>query len=88
TKVAKSSDGFDVTGDMTMHGVTKPVTFKAVFNGIGTAMDGKRLAGFELTGSLNRHDFGLSWSKTLDSGSIVLADEVFFDIQVEAKEQV
>lgn len=51
--------GYQVTGNLTMHGVTKPVTFNAVHNGTVKNEAGKNVAGFKLTGTIKRSDFGV-----------------------------
>jgi polyisoprenoid-binding protein YceI len=86
SKVTRSGDDLAIDGDLTMRGITQPVTLKAIVGGIGTGMDGKRVAGFEITGSVNRQDFGLTWNATLETGGVVVSDEVKFDIHIEAKE--
>ncbi|WZO99918.1 YceI family protein [Isosphaeraceae bacterium EP7] len=61
TKVAKTSEGaFDVTGDLTLHGVTKPLTLKIEPSGTGKGMKGEKLAGFETTFSIKRSEFGMT----------------------------
>ena len=83
--VSKSSDGFDVMGDLTLHGVTKPVTLHVVPSKEQTGMDGKTIArGFEATTTLHRQDFGLVWNGTLKSGDNALGDDVKIDISIEA----
>ncbi len=83
--VAKSSDGFDVTGNLTLHGVTKPVTLHVVASKEQVGMDGKSVArGFEATATLHRQDFGLVWNGTLKSGDNALGDDVKIDISIEA----
>ncbi len=83
--VSKSSDGFDVQGDLTLHGVTKPVTLHVVPSKEQTGMDGKSLLrGFEATTTLNRKDFGLVWNGTVKSGDAVLSDDVKVGISIEA----
>lgn len=60
TKVAKDGDAFDVTGNLTMHGVTKPITLKLVPTGSGKDMQGKALAGYESTFAIKRTEFGMT----------------------------
>ncbi|HXY41009.1 MAG TPA: YceI family protein [Vicinamibacteria bacterium] len=78
-------DTYQVTGDLTMHGVTKPVTLTVTF--LGSTKDpfsGNEKLGFDVTGSLNRQDFGIKWNKTLDSGGVLVGDEVKVQVSVEA----
>jgi len=89
TKIAPAGqDVYDVTGNLTMHGVTKPVTLSVRANGFAKDPWGNERAGFEVTGKLNRQDFGVSWSKTLDGGGAVVGDEVELQIAVEAIKKV
>ncbi len=81
----KSGDQFTVTGDLTIKGVTKEVKLDVDFEGVGSGMDGGKVAGFEFKGSINRQDFGLTWSAALETGGVVVSDTVVFDIQVELK---
>jgi len=88
TKVGKLADGrLEVLGDLTMRGVTKPVTLTVDLLGFGPGMDGKTRGGFHATGKLNRKDFGVSWNKTLDAGGLVLGDEVMIDLMMEGVQQ-
>jgi polyisoprenoid-binding protein YceI len=84
TKInAVNGDSFKVVGNLTMRGKTKEVTLNATFN--GTAKMGPSLrASFSATGRINRQDWGISWSKTLDSGGLVVANDVDMVLEVEA----
>jgi len=73
-----------MTGDLTMRGVTKPVTLNVEMLGIMKAGPGQ-VAGFTATGTLNRKDFGINWNRALDQGGAMLADDVNLIIDVEAK---
>jgi len=75
---------FKIDGDLTMRGVTKPVTLDAELVGMGTVgMMGSR-AGFEATTQVNRKDWGINWNKVLDNGGTMLDDNVAIELGVEA----
>jgi polyisoprenoid-binding protein YceI len=86
TGVHKTGDHYDVAGDLTIHGVTKPVVLKLEELGKAQAgMDGKSLhRGFTATTTINRKDFGLAFNGTLSSGDAVLSDEVKIEIDIDA----
>lgn len=79
---------FQVLGDLTIRGVTKPVTLEAEFLGMGpVAIEGKSMgtqAGFHATTTISRKDFGIVWNKALDGGGMMLADEVTITLDVAA----
>ncbi len=81
---AKSKNEFDVTGDLTMHGVTKEVTLPVSFLGFAKTSRGE-LAGFEIETTLNRKDYGIIWNRALDEGGVVLGDDVKVTINIEAR---
>ncbi len=88
TSVAKAGDHLDVTGDLTLHGVTKSVVLKLETPSkeqIG--MDKKTHRGFTATTTINRKDFGLSWSGTVTSGDAVLGDDVKIELDIDAVQQ-
>src|SRR5689334_18345752 len=83
-KIVKSGDHYDVTGPLTMHCETKPVTLQAVFTDHGqkTPM-GTTVYAAEVTGKLKRSDWGLKWNKALEGGGVVVSDEVNVDLNFE-----
>ena len=85
TKIAptKTKDAYDVTGDLTIHGVTKRVTIPVVFLGFGKDPWQNERAGFELNTTIDRKDYGITWQKALDQGGFVLGDEVKISIDLE-----
>ena len=88
TSVAKNGDHYDVKGDLTLHGVTKPVVLQLETPGreqIG--MDKKPHRGFTATTNINRKDFGLTWGGTLASGDAVLGDDIKIELNVETAQQ-
>jgi polyisoprenoid-binding protein YceI len=73
---------FKLVGDLTLRGVTKEVTFDCVFKGVVEFM-GTTKAGFTAKTTINRMDFGVSWSKTLDNGGLVVGNDVEITLQLE-----
>lgn len=77
TKVEKrSEDNFVVHGSLTMRDVTKPVKLDAEFGGIGKDPWGNEKAGFTLSGKINRTEFGLAWNAALETGGVLVSEEV------------
>jgi polyisoprenoid-binding protein YceI len=84
TKVAaKGKDTYEVTGDLTMRGVTKPVTLTVAANGFTSDGRGGQKSGFDVTGKLNRKDFGVNWNAVVDQNAM-LSEDVDLVISVEA----
>jgi polyisoprenoid-binding protein YceI len=81
---ANGKNSFLVTGDLTMHGVTRPVTLPVTLLGEGKDPWGNEKMGLETAVTLNRKDFGLTWNKTLESGGVLVGDEVKVQIGIEA----
>ncbi len=88
TNVRKAGDHYDVTGDLTLHGVTKPVVLKLEDPGKPqVGMDGKSVhRGFTATTTINRNDFGLSWNGTLKSGDSMLGNDVRIELDIEGSQ--
>ncbi|MCH7882975.1 polyisoprenoid-binding protein [Patescibacteria group bacterium] len=93
TKVEKAGENnYKVTGDLTIRGVTKEVVLDAEYLGSwetpfweeGVDKGPKTRAGFVAITKINRHDFGVSWQSPMDKGGVVVGDEVFITIDVEA----
>jgi polyisoprenoid-binding protein YceI len=80
----KSDDLYVVAGDMTIRGTKRKITLDVRYNGTVKGFDGD-VAGFEITGKLNRQDFGLRWNALTETGGVVVSNEVRLDIAVELK---
>lgn len=78
-----SFDGNNIVGDLTIKDVTKEVTLNTDFNGVAVDPYGQTKAGFEISGKINRKDFGLSWNAVTEAGSIVVSDTIQFAIDLQ-----
>ncbi len=87
TSCTPTDDGLAVAGDLTIKGTTLPVTLHATLGGVVMGMYGKRVAAFTLSGSINRMDFGIAWNALLETGGVVVSEEVVLDIEAELIEE-
>jgi polyisoprenoid-binding protein YceI len=83
TKVTGSGEKFQVEGNLTMHGVTRPVTLDVEVLGVGPDPWGNTRIGFEATATINRKDFGISWNRALDTGGVILGEDVEISMAIE-----
>ena len=85
---AKGGSDYAVTGDLTIRGTTRPVTFEVEHLGFYTGMNGARRAGFHATGRINREEFGLNWNVALETGGWLVGKDIKleFDLAVEQAE--
>lgn len=85
THVAQTSDTeVELTGDLTVRGVTRPVTIPFEFGGLATDPMGNVRAGFEGAVTINRKDFGLTWNAALETGGLLVGDKVRLEIEISA----
>ncbi|MCD6068308.1 MAG: YceI family protein [Bacteroidetes bacterium] len=83
-KKGKAKGTYILVGDLTMKGVTKPVTFQAVTNGkVVKDPYGKTRTGFLAQATINRKDFGLAWNATLEAGGVAVSEEVKIECAIE-----
>ncbi len=78
-----SDDEYEVTGDLTIRGKTRPVTLNVNYNGTVSGFGGTKVAGFEITGKINRFDYGLMWNAMTEAGGVVVSSDVKLDIAAE-----
>jgi len=84
TGIRHSTDGFDVDGELTLHGVTRPVTLALDVNGFTRDPYGGTRAGFSATTELNWGDFGISTNIPMDGGGVVIGDRIQVFLEIEA----
>src|SRR5215210_9087344 len=80
-------DTFEIEGDLTMNGVTKPVTLTAVVEGTETDPWGNERVGLEVTGRLNRGDWNMTFNQALGSGNLLVGEKVKLNLDISAVKQ-
>jgi polyisoprenoid-binding protein YceI len=83
TGITVDGDDFSLVGDLTLRGVTKPVTLKGEFGGIVTDGYGQTKAGASASTKINRHDFGVSWNAALEAGGFTLGEDVTITLDIQ-----
>lgn len=87
TSFVKDGDDYKLAGHLTIKDVTKPVTLDVEFGGTATDFYGNLKAGFEVSGKINRKEFGLTWDGITEAGAIVVGEDIKLAISVQfAKE--
>jgi polyisoprenoid-binding protein YceI len=83
----KGSDTYTLKGDLTVKDITKPFELQAEYGGNMTDFYGNNKSGFEITGKINRKEFGLEWSAVTEAGGVVVGDEVKLIANVQVVKQ-
>ena len=84
TGVRLDGDGYVLDGELTLKGVTKPISFDVELGGFGPDPYGGTRTGFTATGELQRSDFGVDFNAVLETGGVVVADKVAIHLEIEA----
>ena len=87
TNASGTRDEFVLTGDLTIHGVTKSVDIDVTFEGTATDAFGTDRAAFEGSTTINRKDFGLTWNKAQAAGGVLVGDKVTISLEIEATKE-
>jgi polyisoprenoid-binding protein YceI len=88
TKYEKVSDEkYKLHGDLTIKGVTKNIDLDVMYGGMNKDPWGNNKAGFTVTGKINRKDFGLTWNVALETGGLLVSDEVRFNCEIQLVEK-
>ncbi|MBP7990928.1 MAG: YceI family protein [Sediminibacterium sp.] len=83
----KAGSNYTLIGNLTLKGITKEVTLDVEFGGTMTDFYGQFKAGFEISGTINRSEFGLTWSAVTEAGGVVVSDEVKLHMAVQMIKQ-
>lgn len=83
TAVQPTDDGYRLTGDLTIKDVTRSVTLTVVEDGVATDPYGNEKASFSARGKFNRTDFGLTWNGALETGGVLVSEEVKINIDAQ-----
>ncbi|WP_371785179.1 YceI family protein [Streptosporangium subroseum] len=84
TGVRRTDDGWAVDGELTLHGVTRPVPLAVEVNGFGPDPFGGQRAGFSVTTQISRRDFGIDITIPMDGGGVVVGDKVSISFEIQA----
>ncbi len=80
-------DEFKIVGDLTIRGTTREVTLNAVYEGRGNDLWGGERISFSATGKIDRRDFGLTWNQALETGGLLVGNDIKISIEVQAVRQ-
>ena len=83
----KGGDDYQLQGDLTIRGITKPVTVNVEFGGIVVDPYGQTKAGFTVTGKISRKEFGLTWNAVTEAGSVVVSDDIKLNAEIQLVKQ-
>ena len=83
----KVGDDYELSGDLTIRNVSKPVKLNVEFGGRATDFYGNDKAGFEISGKISRKEFGLTWDGITEAGAIVVGDEIKLQINIQFAKQ-
>lgn len=83
----KSDDEFELNGDLTIRGVTKPIALNVEYSGLAKDPWGQIKAGFVVEGKINRKDFGLVWNAPTETGGLLVSDEVKIHSEIQMVKQ-
>ena len=83
TGITRDGDDFELTGDLTLRGVTKSIVLKGEFGGITTDGYGQTKAGAAATTKIDRTEFGVNWNAALEAGGLTLGNDVTINIELQ-----
>lgn len=86
-KYQKAGDEYQLTGDLSIRGTTKPITLNVEFAGIVVDPYGQTKAGFTVDGKVSRKEYGLRWNAVTEAGQVVVSDEIKIHCEIQLIKQ-
>ncbi|HTG66831.1 MAG TPA: YceI family protein [Flavobacterium sp.] len=83
SSLTKKGDDYELTGDLSLRGVTKTVTLPTEFSGLMKDPWGNTKAGLNISGKINRKEWGLNWNSALEAGGVLVGEEVRLNIELQ-----
>lgn len=87
TQISGSGNDYEIKGNLTIKGITQPVTLKGEFSGLMSDPWGNTKVGLNLAGKINRKDFGLTYNAALETGGVLVGEDVQLNAEVQLVEQ-
>jgi polyisoprenoid-binding protein YceI len=84
TNISGTDRDFQIMGNLTMHGVKRPITLMGQYTAQATDPWGNERIGYEASGKINRKDFDLLWNQPLETGGVLIGEDVILDLNIEA----
>ncbi|MEP6573883.1 MAG: YceI family protein [Gemmatimonadota bacterium] len=84
TRIEGKGADFKLTGNLTMHGVTKPITLDVTFEGRNKDPWGGERSGFSASGKLDRREWGLTWNQALETGGLLVSSDIKIHLDIQA----
>jgi polyisoprenoid-binding protein YceI len=84
TGIRADGDGYVITGDLTINGITRTVDLQAEFLGVAVNPYGKTVLGADATTTINRHDFNVNWNMPMDGGRLLVGPKIDISLSIEA----
>lgn len=83
-EIVQKDDEYELNGDLTIKGVTRPATFEVEYGGKGTNPWGVEVVAFNAEGKINRKDFGLTWNQSLETGGVLVGEDIKISLELQA----
>ncbi|MGO1060428.1 YceI family protein [Planococcus sp. FY231025] len=83
-EIVQKDDEYELNGNLTIKGVTRPATFEVEYGGKGTNPWGVEVVAFNAEGKINRKDFGLTWNQSLETGGVLVGEDIKISLELQA----
>lgn len=84
TEIVQKDGEYEMNGDLTIKGITRPATFEVEYGGKGTNPWGVEVVAFNAEGKINRKDFGLTWNQSLETGGVLVGEDIKISLELQA----